>query len=63
MRIIFDQVAVLTGWGREWDNGPLSNQLHEVTKLFTSIHWFKLAWSNFTANDFDLLNGNFVSLR
>jgi len=25
------QVAVLTGWGREWDNGPLSNQLHEIS--------------------------------
>jgi V8-like Glu-specific endopeptidase len=26
-----DKTATLTGWGREWDNGPLSNQLHEIT--------------------------------
>ena len=26
------QIGVLTGWGREWDNGPLTEQLHKVDK-------------------------------
>jgi len=29
-----DQTATLTGWGRKWNDGPLSDQLNEVSKTY-----------------------------
>lgn len=43
------KIATLTGWGRVWDNGPLSDQLHEINLPVISnsecMDWYTKAGS------------------
>jgi len=43
------KMATLTGWGRQWNNGPLSDQLHEINLPIISntecMEWYSKAGS------------------